>query len=262
MSGCIETAIRYIGETIDEEVLELAVREKNPVLNRTFTLAEKIRTQVILGIVIKDVEILSAITRKIPLRKCNITKFSNYNRDYLIEIPSKLISGKKIIDSIAITYPGLCGSTVGSSNPAISAMSGMIDAYTDAPTIDVDRLEPIGDNVVILTPNEALNDVASGILECTLTSNSDMGHISPRSYRTFSKLCALAMKRYIYNKVYVKLDEGYIKGGHNISRVKDIVDGYSGAIEEYDEAVTNWEKIERLNNKKFNSEFIGLQLGN
>ena len=74
-------------------------------------------------------------------------------------------------------------------------------------------------------------------------------------------MCRKAAQSVIYTKLYSKLDEGYVKGGHNISRIKDIVDSFSDAEEQYDELLDGWEKIERLNNRKFNSEFIALQLG-
>lgn len=257
---CIESAVKYIMDTIDEEVLTIATVEKNPKLNKILTLAEKIRTQVIMAIVIKDVEILSSITRKIPLNKCTVSRFVNYTNDYVIEVPSKLVGGKKIIDPVCITYANLNGSVASSGNSVINAMSGLVDAHTAAPSIEVERLELIGDNVIIVTPSETMSDITSGVLECVLTSNSDMGHINVRSHRKFAELCALAMRRYIYKRAYVKLDEGYIKGGHNISRIKEIVDGMSDAKIEYDEALRNWEKIERLNNKKFMSDFISLQI--
>jgi len=258
--GAVEYATEYILETVDETVLELALREKHRTLNSVLSLEEKIRTQIIISKVLKDVKLLSGIRKTIPLTKCRVKQMDD-TFDYVIEVPNKVLSGRDIVSASSITLAGPNTKHMSSGNSMLDASSRLVDAMSAAPIVEVTRLELIGKNIILVIVDGYEPNITSGFLECTVASGENMAHIHPRSYREFAKLCRKAAQSKIYTKLYSKLDEGYIKGGHNISRIKDIVDSFSDAEEQYDELLDGWEKIERLNNRKFNSDFIALQLG-
>ena len=258
--GAVEYSLSYILETVDETVLELALREKHRTINNIITLEEKIRTQIIISKVLRDVKLLSGIRKSIPLDKCRLKQMED-TFDYVIEVPNTVLSGRDIVSASTITLSGPNTKNVTSGNGILDAGSRILDSYASSPVIEVSRLELIGKNIILATVEGYEPHLTSGYLECNLASGNNMSHIHPRSYRDFAKLCRKAAQSVIYTKLYSKLDEGYVKGGHNISRIKDIVDSFSDAEEQYDELLDGWEKIERLNNRKFNSEFIALQLG-
>lgn len=258
--GAVEHALSYILETVDETVLELALREKHRTLNSVLTIEEKIRTQIIISKVLKDVKLLSGIRKNIPLSKCRIKQMIN-TFDYVVEVPDNLLSGREIVSASSITLTGQNTRNFGSGNTMLSSASRLIDAHTAPPIIEVTRIELIGRNILLISTEGYESHLTSGFLECTVASGENMSHIHPRSYRDFAKLCRRAAQSKIYTKLYSKLDEGYINGGHSVGRIKDIVDSFADAEEQYSELLDGWEKIERLNNRKFNSDFIALQLG-
>jgi len=258
--GAIEHALAYILETIDETVLDLALREKHRTLNNVLTLEEKIRTQIIVAKVLKDVKVLSSIRKFIPLAKCRIKQMPD-TYDFIIEVPSKILSGRDIVSASGINMAGPNTNVKSSGNAMLDAGMGIVDAYASAPVVELTRIELIGKNVILVASEGYEPSFITGFLECTITSGENMSHIHPGSYMDFEELCQKAAQSKVYNKLYTKLDEGYIKGGHNISRIKDVVDSFADAETQYRELLRQWSKIERLNNRKFNSDFIGMQMG-
>ncbi len=258
--GAVEYALSYILETVDETVLELALREKHRTINNVITLEEKIRTQIIISKVLKDVKVLSGIRKTISLEKCRVKQMTD-SFDYIIEVPNNVLSGRDIVSASSISLSGPSGRNATSGNSMLDVGNRLLDSYAASPVIEVARLELIGRNIILVSTSGNESNLTSGYLECNLASGNNMSHLHPRSHRDFAKLCRRATESKVYNRLYSKLDEGYIKGGHNISRIKDIVDGFSDAEDQYDELLSEWEKIERLNNRTFNSEFIALQLG-
>ena len=93
-----------------------------------------------------------------------------------------------------------------------------------------------------------------------LSKDKNMSHLQKGSYLDFGKLCVVAAKIYIYNKLIIKLDEGYVLGGHNISVIKSKIESYEDAIEKYEELLEEWFKIEFMNDTTAYREFIELQV--
>lgn len=258
--SAVAYAVDYIMETVDETVLELALREKYRTINNVLSLEEKVRTQIIISKVLKDVKLLSGIRKNIPLYKCRVKQMTD-TFDYVIEVPSKLLGGREIVSVSSVSLPGPSVTHGDSGGGLIGGATRLLDAHAAIPIIEVTRLDMIGKNIILATVEGNSTHILSGYLECSVTSGENMSHIHARSYRDFARLCLRGAQSRIYTKLYSKLDEGYIKGGHNISRIKDIVDSFSDAEEQYSELLNNWEKVERLSNRKFNNDFIALQLG-
>ena len=258
--GAVDTALKYILNTVNETLLELAFREKHRIINNTLTLEEKIRTQVLVSKVLSDVKSLSGIRKNIVLSKCYIRQVAD-TTDYIVEIPDKLLGNREIVSASSISIVGANGAYSTSGNPLLDASMGIMASYDSGPSVTITTIENIGRNVLLVITEGFEYDLASGTMECTIASTNSMSHIHPRNYRQFNQLCKAAAESLIYNKLYVKLDEGYVKGGHNIGRIKDAVDKLEDAEDKYQELLDKWELIERLNSRKFNSDFISLQIG-
>ena len=71
------------------------------------------------------------------------------------------------------------------------------------------------------------------VFRCYLTYDDNLSGLSTSTYSMFGELCVWAAKRYIHKELRIKLDRGYIEGGFEIGEVKNIVDEYSDAEQNY-----------------------------
>jgi hypothetical protein len=89
-----------------------------------------------------------------------------------------------------------------------------------------------------------------------------MSHIQPRSYKAFCKLVEYAVKAFIYNEYIIEVDMGELRGGHNLGKFKDIIEGYSDAEELYSTYLTEkWQKIAFQNDRESLTRFLKLTVG-
>lgn len=248
---------------IPMEILKLAFLERHSLYNNNISLDEKINYSIINPIVLMDTNLIGSITKKINLKRCIVNYYTNEDlqHEYLIEIPDdvsdhkEVISVSQILNNIAL---GLMGNN--SMSAVSNAMNGLMSAHSNVGIMVTDRLEIVGRNIVLVNTGNVKWNFENSILECGLAKDRNMGHLKKGSYLDFGELCVEAAKIFIYNKLYIKLDEGYILGGHNISAVKSKVESYESAFERYKELLEQWFKIEFMNDSKSYADFIEMQL--
>lgn len=71
-------------------------------------------------------------------------------------------------------------------------------------------------------------------IRVVLENENNLNNIQPRSYKDFATLCTLAVMAYIYNKLIIPLNSGYLSGGQELGVFKSIVEGYSSSDEDYE----------------------------
>lgn len=129
-----------------------------------------------------------------------------------------------------------------------------MNALSDLNIVQTSRLEVIGENTILVVDPMYIG--GNGILKCTVENPKNLENINPRSYMAFSALVVIAAKAYIYNRLRVPLDKGYVTGGHELSVVKEIVESYSDAASIYLEEILKWKKVAFLNNNISKASFI------
>lgn len=248
---------------IPMEILKLTFLERHSIYNNNISLDEKIIHSIINPIVLMDTDLIGSITKKVNLKKCIVNYYTNEDlqHEYLIEIPDNVVDHKEVIsvsqilNNIAL---GLMGNT--SMSAVSNAMNGLMSAHSNVGIVTTDRLEIVGRNIILVNTGNVRWNFENSILECGLAKDKNMSHLKKGSYLDFGDLCVEAAKIFIYNKMYIKLDEGYILGGHNISAVKSKIENYDGAFERYKELLEQWFKIEFMNDAKAYGDFIEMQL--
>lgn len=259
----INIAVDMVMRTIPEPILRQtfvslqAHRTRIPV-----TLAACITEQIIYKKVLPDMNIVGGTTVMIPLAQCHVRSQDPLFTVY--HVPKELTDNRKIVNVLEMTVAGYLHptGTVMSQHTSESgrAAAQMLSAAKTMRYQSEGRVNLIGDNTVMVEVPYHL--AQHNALRCMLEYDSGLTEISPRASLDFAKLVVLCTKAHIYNANVVEMDMGYIKGGAQIGVYKDIIDGYSDALEEYyEELKVRWAKIAKLDDNETRKRLITLMVG-
>ncbi|MNY68424.1 hypothetical protein D3C86_2061840 [compost metagenome] len=83
-----------------------------------------------------------------------------------------------------------------------------------------------------------------------MSHDPNLSNIPPSFADPFTELVILATKAFIYNRAIIELDEGAIRGGASLGRIREIVDSYADANVMYKEHFRDkWRKAGVMANK-------------
>lgn len=186
--------------------------------------------------------------------------------EMVYRIPKKLTQNRSIMSVLNITYVDVnsmaaagqyasCGVSAEQSNA-----QALLDAVAPLPMISTGRVTLIGENVVLI--RDSIRIPSNSYLRCIVAQDEAMSHIQPRSYKAFCKLVEYAVKAFIYNEYIIEVDLGELRGGHNLGKFKDIIEGFSEAEELYDTYLREkWQKVAFQNDRESLTRFLKLQVG-
>lgn len=259
--NAIQNAIKDIKYSIPIEILQLAFTETDNRLNNFISLDERILASIIRPRVIIDTNIVGGIEARIDLNRCVISGMTN--REFIVEVPKILTNGSSIMSVLGIVSNVVYSqSTSFSETPAAtsSAMNMMNNLGTEN-VVQTSRLELISDNTILVS--DPTIHLINGVLRAVIENSANMSNLNPRSFNAFSKLCILAVKAYVYNIMLVKMDKAVIYGGHELGVVKEIIDGYSDAEEQYQEYLnTTFRKVQFVNDSDKMSRYVTSMISN
>lgn len=84
-------------------------------------------------------------------------------------------------------------------------------------------------------------------LRVCVEQDSNLSNIQPPYFQAFHKLALAAVKAHIYNKLIIDQDTAFINSGGEMNKMRDIIDSYSDAEEQYDELLETWFQSQLLN---------------
>lgn len=237
--NCLIYSINEIQNTIPYEILNagFTIDEVPETVNLT-SLGDKILRKVIKKRVLLDANIVGGIETIIPLNSVAPSYTENYYTVY--QIPPELTMNKEIISVLNITrtpsggllYGGIGVSTVFGQNQAVTNVANRIgDSVSSSGILSNAHLELVGYNTVLVYAHFRV--LSSFGLRVILENDSNLNNIQPRSYKAFSLLCILATKAYLYNKLIVPINSGYLASGQDLGVFKSILESYSDAEEQY-----------------------------
>jgi len=257
----IQKAVYEVKFRINKEILELGFREKDPRINNLVSIDDRIASSVIRPKVVTDTNLVGGVEIMVDINKCTITNLST--REYIIEIPKSLTNGMPIMSALGIISNVMYARTTSYSQmPAVAtAAMNMMDSMGTEDLVQTSRIEMLSENVILVA--DPSMHLMNGVLRCVIGNNPQMTNLNPRSYLSFAKLAVLATKAYIHNVMLIKMDKAIIYGGHELGIVKDVIDSYSDAINDYDEELhTVWPKVQFMNDDEKASRYIKAMLGN
>ena len=258
--NAITKSLEDIRYNIPLEVLNIAFKagNRNSWSATPISLEERITASVIRSRVLVDCNLVGGIEKVINLAKAQVTYV--YNLDTLYKIP-KVLTDNKSITSVLSFIPGTLNADAissigyGTTNELVNAGNRIGDAIgANYPQVEA-NMEIIGDNLVVV--KYSVFPSVPGSLRVTVGNDENLENISPRSYINFSKLVTLATKAYIYNKLLIELDRGYLLGGQELTTVTNYVESLSDSNELYLEYLnTVWRKTSVMNDTEVFSRYI------
>ena len=237
-------AINEITHQIPHELLQAAftIDDSSETVNLN-TVDDKILRKLIRKRVLIDMNITGGIETIIPL---NSVQPSFYEYFYTIyQIPPELTMNKEIVSALNILLmPGagvfgqgnLGGNSFGNigymnENPVMNVANRIGSAASPSGVLSNAHLEIVGYNTILIYANfRVLTNFGLRVL---LENDSNLNNIQPRSYKDVSMACVLACKAYIYNKLIIPVNSGYLASGQDLGMFKSILESYSEAEADY-----------------------------
>jgi hypothetical protein len=227
---------------------------------------ERIRCMVLVPRVLVDCNLVSGVETRIDLSDvASETVDGGYTT--VFQIPKTKTNNRSILSVFDVTYgdmyrtqAGYGAYSAGRSSPVLQAAATVMEAQLRTPNVGTTRVELIGENVVMVQDSMILPQ--NLFLRCSLENEENLSNIQARSYLVFAKLVELAVKSFIYNSYIIQLDMGELRGGVQVGKFKDIVEGYSDAEEMYQEHLNEkWAKVAFMNDQESMHRYISLLSG-
>jgi hypothetical protein len=273
MSNALIYAINEIQQKIPGEILMagMNIDELETTINMS-SLGDKILRKVIRKRVMLDANILGGIETTIPLNNIAPSFFEQFYTIY--QIPGELTNNKEIISALSISfmpasgYFGMVGgqpnsqslnssSGVGASyNPIMNVADRIGNAASSTGVMSNAHLELVAYNTVLVYAH--YRSLANFGLRVILENDSNLNNLQPRSYKQFSMLCTLAVKAYIYNKLIIALNNGYLSGGQDLGIFKAKIESFESAEDDYNTYLREvWAPTAFQNDTTRMNRFIG-----
>lgn len=259
--NAVINALKEIKLSISPELLQIGFVENFGRMNHIVSLDERIINSVIRPIVIKDCNLSGGVVVSIPVDKCKCMEVTR--AEYIIDVPKAVTSNRSITNVLELVSNTsyVTGLPMFNTSSALTQAQHIMDNLAAVNVVQTSRLELIGDNTILVQDPSVT--IFNTIIRVEIEYDNMMTNLHPRSLAAFAKLAVLATKRYIYNYLKVKLDQGYIYAGHELGQIVTEVDGFSDAAEQYEDFLQNtMKKILYMNHSDNMARFVQSMLGN
>lgn len=241
--------VNEIKAQIPYEILHAGLYLDEPeVLANLTTLDDKLLTKIIRRRVFMDMNIVGGMELIVPLNNIpplyyedfytiyRIDKKLTYERDIvsalgLSSMPVNIGYGSSMPSTAGTAYPYSAGGNNNEFNPINSVAARIGDSHSLAGAIHNAHLELVGPNTVLV--NQHYRVLAHMGIRCIVENENNLNNIQPRSWKNLSYLGVLATKAYLYNKLIVAVNSGYLSGGQELGIFKSLIENMDGAEEEY-----------------------------
>ena len=231
---------------IPSRVLDMVFKVDTRYGNNFYNVDSAIIDKVLRPRILTDFNLLSNNMVIIPFTKLKILE---HIKDMLVvEVPvsvsngRKLISANSVVNSSANIVPDpqnmMLNNVAKYGAPLSSARITLL-------THSVIRIEGIGDA-----------DISRLNLKCMLEYDEQLSAIQPRSFPDLVPFMLAAIKAYIYVELVLDIDEAVIRYGHEVPAVRNVVDKFESANEDYMELLPKVEKILFINDQPSMSNYI------
>jgi len=268
-------AINEINHQIPAEIIHagMTIDEQPTTVNLT-SLDDKILRKVLKKRVLVDANIVGGIEAIIPLNNIQPSFFEHFYTVY--QIAPELTNNKEIISALSIAFmpangyfgqvggaPGSAGLSNNSSlsgfntfNPLMSVADRIGNSASTTGVLSNAHIEIVGYNTLLIYAH--YRTLANFGVRVVLENDSNLNNLQPRSYKNFSMLCVLGVKAYLYNKLIIAINSGYLAGGQDLGMFKSILENYSTAEEDYNNFLKNvWASTAFMNDTTRYNRYLG-----
>lgn len=265
-------SLKRIRQSIPREILNLAFgsRRYNPARQEYYrdnsggtSIDAAINDRVLIGRLATEVNLCSGVEATLDLRGVPREKVDLAS--WVYRIPDSLTGGRLITAVYGVTFGNRNGfydrdSYMQGSSPLLDRTRAVLDSYSPVVDNNTPYVRTLGHNVIIVEDVLASNQ--EGRLHCQLTHEPNFGNIKPAYYNKFGEMAVLAAKAEIHTSLVIDLDEGQIKAGSALGRIREIVDNYADADTMFHEFLrTRWKVSAIINDDKRYEKIIKMGMG-
>ena len=264
--NAIMYCINEIKHRIPIEVLHHGMMlDEDPAISNLSSLEDKILNKVIKRRVLLAANIVGGVETIIALGGIQPTHTEPMYTVY--HVPAELTMDREIMSALSLTYlpsAGFMGVAGGFGGPnaiynantpghanntaSMNVMSRISSSVNASGILSTAHLEIVAYNTVAVYAHyQSLGNYGMRVV---LQNDENFNNIQPRSYHALSILAVHATKAWLYNKLIIAMNNGYLSGGQELGMFKSMVDGYSDAEDNYQDYLRNvWGKVAYMNDQ-------------
>lgn len=268
MLNPITRAVAEIHFRIPREILNEVFKPLNYSWQTTvINVDEQIINQVIRPRILIDCNLVGGVEVLIPLM--NVPSYSENNYTTVFHIPKSMTQGRSITAVLSYSYmtPSLMAAMNSNLNVPDCGRSSLVltgqamyDSFNLSAMPSTARIDLIAENTVMI--KDTNNTSGTGVLRCVVSNDENLSNLQIRAIPYFVKLCELGVKSFIFNKYAIYMDEATVRGGFQIGRFKEIIDGYSDAEQMYQEyLLATWKRVAFMNDTETHTRYLRSLIG-
>lgn len=248
----ITQAIADLRFTIPEEILEAAFISTDMAnyCGSQVSLESRIRERVIEPRVLVHMNLIGGAKTFLPL---SFPTKSEHVDPYTViyYIPEELTQNRPIVQAHSIHFGILGYQNAGYAMSYNEATLGaeyrkVLDSARRAAPAATSYLNIINSNTIMVRYIYLPSAIA--FLSCRLGNDDELNTIRPQSILLFSELVEQAVKSYIYQRMFIKVDQAYLYGGRELGAFKETILDYRDSEQLYKETLKKWRIVSRCFN--------------
>jgi len=261
---------------IEKAITDLSFNIPREILERTFvsvdlfgrlipvSLETKIREKVIDARVLVDMNIIGGEQVTFALDDIN-PQWIDPPYSAVYKIPKTKTRGQRISSVLSVAYgamnaSGNIFSAQAASSPMLDAVGQVLQAAMPIPMVSTASVEMIGENTIFV--KDTINIPTQLWCRCFIENDENLNNLSVRYAHDFSQLVELATKAYVFNSMNIKLDMGQLHAGLNLGKIREIIDGYADANEQYKQHLEEtMRKVSIMNDGATHKRILGMLVG-
>lgn len=183
----------------------------------------------------------------------------------IYRIPMSMTQGRSIVSALSVSYgaylntgsvayPGAGGSQL------LNSAQQLVNSVSAPQINSTDQVALIGENVIMI--RDAIQMFGGVNLECYIEHDKNLAGMNIRAYQKFTEMVILAVKAYIFNKLRIQMDMGFIHAGHELGAMRDVIMEYSDSHEELMRVIsTDWARVSKISDWDTHKKHINMQFG-
>ncbi len=217
------------------------------------TVESMIREQVVEARVMEDCNLTGGTSLVVPLDGL-VQEYHN-QATIIVQIPLERTGYRRITRCTSLligleTLPSSFNYGMSGFSDIMAGGAQVMASHTAMPIQSTARVTLIAENTVMISDQSILPSVMQ--LMCFVENDLDFTNMRSMTISKFSKLVEYAVKAHIYNELIIPIAEGEMRGGMELGKFKEIVDGYADANQNYQDYLeSTWIKVQFMDD--FNS---------
>lgn len=245
------TAMNYFSqvvyESIDDAILDLGLSREGNYIYRIQQPINILIEKRMLYRLQRDFSLSNGVELSFDIDQCYVV--STNEAFTLFRVPDNILMGRPLISiNDVLSNYAIMGLPSNPQQMLEARTSGTFGAKSFV------RTEVVSSNEFMV--NTSFNSV-TGTVRSTVGYSKNLNEISPKYHMALSNYAILCAEAYLFKTLRVKINQGAIYHGAEISIMKDIIDDYRDSNKEYMEGVNvTGSKMLLMNDKESYNDYI------